>query len=424
MTINGSANDDISIAFSDATDFIVTSGGGTPTAYTTSAINKVVYNGPAGAFSKLIFSDSSNTDAYAVTQAFASTTLVQSGGAFEFDAIGVGNLYLYVSDPNSTASVGVAAGTGNFFVGAANAGYSYIANPNTGVYSELSGFGSETVTGSAGTTYAYLYSTSHTTTVASPSQTTFTVGGVMSTLSNFSQVYVVGAKDGTDSVTLDSSGGTFVSSPQFSYVSGTSSGSSFLLGALYAAQVTGQASTSGQDTAVFYSYPNDTFTGTAGTSELSGGTTNLAGSNVNFVSQALGLNGVSVFESGSGSDVANLTSPGGGSFFSTSAASTLSTGTSTITVNSYSVSDGPSVAIPSQIVVTGSGTDSATIYDSSGNNALTASGSTATLTTALGSLSINKFGSIVANQQNGSNDTVHEGAIHFALKTVGNWTSD
>jgi hypothetical protein len=77
-------------------------------------------------------------------------------------------------------------------------------------------------------------------------------------------------------------------------------------------------------------------------------------------------------------------------------------------------------------VVTGNhdGTDSATIYDASGNNALTASGSTATLTTALGSLSINKFGSVTANQESGTHDTVHEGAIDFALKTVGNWISE
>ncbi len=240
--------------------------------------------------------------------------------------------------------------------------YSYIADPGTGAYSELSGFGSETVTGSAGTTYAYIYSTSHASTVASPTQTTFTVGGVTSTLSNFPQVYVVGAADGTDSVTLDSSGGTFVSSPGFSYVSGTSSGTNFLLGALYAANVTAQAAGSG-DTAVFYSYPSNTFTGTPGTSSLGGSTTNVAGSSVNFVSQALGFNSVSVFESGSGTDVANLTSPGNGSFFGTSTASTLTVGTSTITVNTYFVFSGQIVAVPGQIVVTGKGNGTDTADD-------------------------------------------------------------
>jgi hypothetical protein len=71
----------------------------------------------------------------------------------------------------------------------------------------------------------------------------------------------------------------------------------------------------------------------------------------------------------------------------------------------------------------GDGTDSATIEDSKGNNALSATGSTATLTTALGSLTIGKFSSLTADQTNGSNDTVHEVAIDFALKTVGNWES-
>ena len=66
----------------------------------------------------------------------------------------------------------------------------------------------------------------------------------------------------------------------------------------------------------------------------------------------------------------------------------------------------------------------AEIYDAPGNNALTASNSTATHTTSLGSLAINKFGSVTANKQNGTNDTVHQAAIDFALSTVGNWTSD
>ena len=42
----------------------------------------------------------------------------------------------------------------------------------------------------------------------------------------------------------------------------------------------------------------------------------------------------------------------------------------------------------------------------------------------LGTLSINKSGNVTANQENGATDTVHEGAIDFALiQTVGNWTS-
>ena len=104
--------------------------------------------------------------------------------------------------------------------------------------------------------------------------------------------------------------------------------------------------------------------------------------------------------------MANLTSPGSGSFFGTSTASTLTVGSSTFTVNTYFVSNGQNVAVPSQIVVTGAGNDSATIYDAPGNNALTASNSTATLTTLLGSVKINSFGSVTAVKQNGTNDTV------------------
>ena len=224
-------------------------------------------------------------------------------------------------------------------------------------------------------------------------------------------------------MTLDSSGGTFVSTPNFSYVSGTANGTSFLLGAVYAANVTAQAAGS-SDTAVFYSYPGNTFTGASGTSSLAGNTTNVAGLTVNFVSQAVDYDSVSVFESGSGTDVADLTSPGNGSFLGTSTASTLTVGTSTITVNTYFVSSGQTVAIPGQIVVTGTGNDLATIYDAPGNNALSANGSTATLTTSLGSLTINKFGSVTATDQNGTNDTVHEQSIDFALSTVGNWIRD
>jgi hypothetical protein len=424
LTVTGtnSSNDDVSITFTSSTQFSVTSGG-TTTSYSTSSFDQVAYNAPDdGTFSEFIFDDPS--DLLTAFQSLGSTSITV--GSFSFQANGVTNLYLY-GGPGSTATVNVDNGgsdSSNFFVVDTKNDYSYIADPGTGAYSELSGFGSETVTGSAGTTYAYIYSTSQASTVASPTQTTFTVGGVTSTLGNFPQVYVVGAADGTDNITLDSSGGTFVGTPQFSYVGGTSNGSTFLLGALYAANVTGQASTGGKDTAVFYSYPNDKFDGTPGTSALAGGTTNALGSSVNFVSQALGFSGVSVFESGSGSDVADLNSPGGGSYFGTPLASTLSVGGITITVNTYFVSNSQSAAIPGQIVLTGQGdgTDSATIEDSTGNNALVASGSTATLTTALGSLSIDKFGSVTANQQIGSHDTVHEDSIDFALQLEGNWT--
>ena len=222
-------------------------------------VHKFVFDGQDGAFSKVVFDDSSNS--YSVTQTLDGVQLV--GNGFEFDTEDAANVYVY-GNSNSTATVNVTNGTGNnFFVDAVNGGYSYIADPISGTYSELSGFGSVTVTGEIGGTYAYIYSTSNAKVVGSPNQTTFTVGGLTSTLNNFPQVYVVGASDGTDSVTLNSSGGSFVSTPTFSYVSGTANGSSFLVGALFSANVIAQASTT-TDTAVFYSYPNDTFNGASG----------------------------------------------------------------------------------------------------------------------------------------------------------------
>ena len=134
-----------------------------------------------------------------------------------------------------------------------------------------------------------------------------------------------------------------------------------------------------------------------------------------------------MFESGSGSDVANLTSPGRGSFYSLSTASILDVGMSTITVNTFLVSGGETIAVPGQIVMTGNsnGTDTATVYDSAGTNSLNAVGSDATLTTASQcSVAIDNFGSILAVQNIGKSDTIHASAIDFALSTVGKWTND
>ena len=145
---------------------------------------------------------------------------------FNFTASGVSNLFIYASG-NSTATVDVGSGSGNnFYVddAAASPAYSYIGNPATGVYSELSGFVSQVVTGSGSTTYAYVYSTTSATFSGSPTGSTFTAGGHTSTLNDFPQIYAVGAADGTDSMTLHSAGGEFVGTPQFSYVTGTSGG--------------------------------------------------------------------------------------------------------------------------------------------------------------------------------------------------------
>ena len=423
VTINGtSSSNNVAITFTDASDFTVTLNGGTPTAYSTNNVSKLVYNGPSGAFSKLIFDDPFNT--YAATQSFTATDLVASG--FEFDANNVVNLYDYATNGASTATVTVGAGAdSNFFVDVPGSRYSYIGNPATGAYSELSGFAAETVNGSGGSTYAYFYSTSHATVVGNATGSSATVNGHMSTFGDFPQLYVVGASDGTDTVTLDSLGGTFVGTPGFSYVSGTLAGSSFLIAALYAASVTANAAGSA-DTAIFYSYAGNTFSGAPSSSFLTGSTTNAGGSSYNFVDTADGYDAVTVFESGAGTDVANLTSSGSGTFVGTSTVSTLTVGSSTMTVNTYfENSSSQIVAVPSQVTVSGAGTgtDTASVYDAAGSNALVAAGSTATLTTSIDTITINKFGTVTAYQQNGSSDTVHKAAIDFTLSTVGNWTS-
>ncbi len=133
---------------------------------------------------------------------------------FEFDASNVQTMYGYSTDPNSSATVNLATGTGaNFYVDAAHSGYSYIADPVAGTYSELSGFGSQTVTGPGGASYAYIYSTSHAVFVGDAAGSNFTNAGATSTYTGFPQLYLVGAGDGTDTTTLRTDGGSFVGAP-------------------------------------------------------------------------------------------------------------------------------------------------------------------------------------------------------------------
>ena len=222
-----------------------------------------------------------------------------------------------------------------------------------GTFGELSGFASRSPsTAPSGSTYAYIYSTSHAMVVGDPVGSAITAGGVTATLSNFPQVYVVGAADGTDSVTLHSAGGAFVSTPGFSYVTGTYNGGNFFIGALDVASLTGQATETG-DVATFYSYAGNAFNGEVGLSSLTGSTSNIVGAAVAFLAQASGYLSVIAFESGTNS--ASLTSPGHGSLFNTPTATMLSVGTSTIVVSTEVFNGTAFVALPSQITVTGSG---------------------------------------------------------------------
>jgi hypothetical protein len=418
LTINASAaNSPAQITFIDATDFQVVLNGGPATTYSTAAATKFVFNGPAGTFSQVIFADPFNH--YTATQSLTATQLVEGG--FEFDANNVANLFVYVSSGQSTATVNVGSGSGsNFFVGDTAGKYSYIADPALGLYSELSGFASENVIGSGGTTYAYVYSASHGAFIGDAGGSSYTGGGVSLALSSFSQEFAVGAADGSDTVTLNTEGGSFVGQPSFSYVSGTFNGAPFLIGALMAANVTAQA-TNATDPAFFYSYPSDTFAGTPGTSSLTGIATGFA-SFAAFVTQATGFQSVTVQESGSGTDVANLTSPGNGTFTETPTASTLVVGVSVITVNTFFNSSGTLVPIASKVNATGTGSDTANLYDESGSNALVAQTTQATLTTSVNTVNVMQFGKVNAYQTAGNNNTVHEQALDFALSTVGNWT--
>lgn len=409
----------VSVTFTDATHFTLTIAGNKTQTYSTATNTSLAVNGLGSGFAELVFDD--NFNAYAATESFASTTL--SGGGFAFSANSVKNLYIY-SNGNSTATVTV-AGTdpGNFYVDDVADQYSYIGDPTTGYYSELSKFKSEAVTGSNGSTYAYIYSTSGAAIVGDPSGSTLTVGGATSTLGSFLQEYVVGAVDGTDTVTLHSSGGTFVATPQFSYVTGTFSGNTFLLGAIYAASVTAQAA-GGADTAVFTSYAGNTFTGAVGTSTLTGATTNVHGDASNFSATASGFLTVSVFESGSGTDVANLTSPGSGTFVETVTVSTLTVGTSKITVNTYTQAGDELDGVPATVNVSGQSSDVASLYDAPLVNTLTVGGSNAKLVSSYNTHSVTGFGSVTAYQQNSTNDTVvRQSAIDFALQLVGVWRS-
>ncbi len=434
--------------FTSSTAFLILFNG-TPHYYDTSTVSKVDYNGVVGKFTEAIFDDTVATDDYTATQGLSLTKVTRSGGVtFEFDSSNAQYLYIYSSDPSSTATVSLATGSGhNFYVGDTASNYSYLADPVALIYSELSGFSAQTVTGSgpatsATTTYAYVYSTTDATLVGDPAGSTITVNGVASTLADFPQEYLVGAKDGTDKITLHTQGGGFVAQPSYSYVSGTFNSASFLIGALYAADVTAQA-TNASDSAFFYSYPADTFNGTTGSSgsSLTGSVTSTEAGLVTFTTftaAATGFQSVSVLASGAGTDVINLNSPGSGTFTSTPTVSTLAVGSVTVfnvltytpvTTNNVTTN----VAIPSAInmIGKGNGTDVASLYDGAGTNSVLASGSTATLKRNLGTSStaqtvaVTDFETVNAYQTLGDNDTYHEVTpLDFAFQTIGNWTSD
>jgi hypothetical protein len=393
----------LNVTFTDATHFVVTYDGQT-SYYTTASVNDIAFTGTTGP-ETVIFSDPNN--AYTAAETLGAVHMTTSG--FTFDANGVTDLYVYANS-QSTATVNVPSGP-NFFVGVANPNYSYVYGG--GIFSEAAGFGSVSATGQGSSTYAYLYSASHASVVADPTTgSKLTAGSLSVDATGFPQVYAVGASDGTDSITLDSDGTKFVGSPLFSYVTDSQGNSpgTFIIGALYFASVKAQASSSVTDTAYFYSYGQDAFSGTPTLSELSGSNSMFS----NFAVQAAGYNSVTVWASGSGADSASLTSPGNGTFVSTASYDTLTVGASSIQVIGYS-----------SVLATGAHnyTDVAYVYDTSGNNTLSTQGTSAILTTSSYTVTVDRFGKVIATQQSGD-DTVHSvSAIDYALQTIGNWTN-
>jgi hypothetical protein len=184
---------------------------------------------------------------------------------------------------------------------------------------------------------------------------------VTSTLSDFPQVYAVGASGGTDRMTLHSEGGKFVGTPSFSYVSGTFNGESFLVGALNAANVVAQASEP-TDVAYFYSAAGDVFTGGATSSMMVGGNFQIVASNFTTV-VAMGTNG-----------------------------------------GQATLNDAPG---DNQLLAYGSGI---TLYDG-----VSLSEPTGVELEAIG------FSQVTANATSGTYDPTNIGAIDFALTLNGNW---
>ena len=283
----------------------------------------------------------------------------------------------------------------------------------------------ETVTGSGGATYAYVYSTSDGSFTGDAGGSTFTAGGVTSTLSDFSQLYAVGTSDGTDSMTLHSEGGCIRRHAQLQLRGGHLE-RRVVPDRRVVCRQCHHPGHECQGFRVLLQLRRRHVQRRSGRDALSGSATGFANF-ATFATQASGFQSVTVEESGSGTDVANLTSPGSGTFTAMPTVSSLAVGgVSIITVNTYFSTGGQFVAVPSKVNITGNsnGSDTAFVYDAAGTNTLVAQGNTATLTTPVNTVVVTQFGKVQAIKQSGTSDTVHQQSIDFALSTVGNWTSD
>ena len=123
--------------------------------------------------------------------------------------------------------------------------------------------------------------------------------------------------------------------------------------------------------AFFYSYPRDTFHGSEGTSSLTGSATAFA-SFATFVTQAVGFQSLAVQESGGGTDTADLTSPGNGTFTAHADRQYAGRGRRDLDYGRYLLSTaGTFVAVTSTVNILGNtdGGDTANLYDAAGTNA-------------------------------------------------------
>ncbi len=349
LTITGNPNDNLEVESQVPSGFTLTYNGTTAT-YSTSLVNKIIYNGPIGAASNVIFEAENSPEVVGVTQTLLATSVNATG--FQFDANNVQTLYVYSSeDLSNNDDVSLAGGSGDsYYVYSATGNYSYLADPAEHIYSELSGFSGQSVEGGGGSTYGYIYSNTTGDFVGDARDSSFEnfpeFPSLFSNFANFPQLYFVGSSGG--GATLNTDGGSFVGTPDYSYVSGTLNGASFLIGALYTSGVTAQA-TNPTDSAFLYSGAGDVFNGNpigvAG--DPNDLPTSLTGSAAAFASfptfgiETLGFQNVTVEESGTGTDVANLSSSGGGVFISSPTVSTLAVnGVTAITVITASLSNG------------------------------------------------------------------------------------
>ena len=200
---------------------------------------------------------------------------------------------------------------------------------------------------------------------------------------------------------------------------------------MYAATVKAQAASTA-DSAYFYSYAGNTFAGTPGTtSSLSGTTNNVASQSMNFIAQAAGYKSVTVLESGSDTDVANLTSPGNGTFVEVLIdLSTLAVGTSMITVNTLHVQrqhnrNSVPANRPNATGYAHLNRHGQPVRRRWRQHAHRRRQQYSQAKTATNAITVDDFKQVVeAYQQSGTNDTVvHQSAIDYALALEGTWTN-